>query len=1411
MAKSEKISFTYNQNIDLVTKELENTKIGEEAGTKITGRRNIILGKDAAYNSIDINDSIITGYSAGFNLTSSCSNLIYITNKSLKNVNNNNNSTVIGSELLKKFIKGNNNLITGFNQLNNITSNIIDTITYGNNIGNNLINSKNNIVIGCDNLSNVTTAFNNIVIGNNNKNLNNINNDIINIGNLNSLNNNPLIIGNNNTITSKSTKSIGNNLKSLNKLIAYNHLNNYDDILNSNIVNSLNLCNLIVDPIENYIFKSPYNPLEISINNNLNLKKINFTFDTFTNVNQGNDENYIYNITYSLTNNLNDIYRFIEPSILYFNFSTNFIKLEYDNIDKNINYKILITQLPKYNFIKKTLYNLNEIIVLEPYQEYKHIKSDNFKVKFIINYENISYESRYEFTINVYKTTINDKFIPIIFYSSLISFDWFNTTLNINKLNSDIVINNQPTIYQNLEINEDFLVYGNSILINDKLVNIITIKDNYDVNINLIWYLFSNNLFYISEHIVNGFIYIEKPPKNNLITSNLIQINNNIVNFDYFLNINESDTMTVRIINPDKTKISKSFNIIIKNYIVNRLSLTNDLINDNFYIDNDKINNIVDDYLLFLVNNCNLIATYEFIKFEKQIINTIENNLINVDIYPFNQISIYDALIENNFKNIQQSNIYILNDSKLENGYIVERNYINYRNINDSIKILIALNRLNYNVDNIYEIKFNVINNFEIEYYSQYIYNNKELLKTLNVVNHPKNKIQIYENNELSILSLKEIDETFNNFKIIFGDKVVNLNLDFYPTINDFSVFYNKYYFKQLFNINEIKKQHKIEYIFKNIENFRISLNIFIKLIESYNVPELKKYNFKIILNNDVVLLYNENSSLEYNILNTIVIDNKLVKTLNNLQIIYNLSDNLINNNSNLINYFLEIDFSDLIVEYDINLGNNLLFGENVECKGYDNIGIGSLYNLYGNDSIIIGNHIGNDFINNSVIIGNNNLKTVIPRNVIMIGNNNYNDIKNTLNFDRIAKKNPIIIGNNLKFSKDLILNINDTILEKNDKIIIKKKSIIIGNKFNNLIYPTSLQLDRFHLERLILDNNDISLINFDIDILEYFEELNYNNGILAPNGNIYYIPNKNNGKIVYYNKNLNKLSDISINLFGSELYSNGVLGANGKIYFVPFLANNIGVLDLKTNKFNIIDISKYFTINLKKYISGVLAQNGKIYFIPYNADNIGELDILSEKFNIIKLNLNINYMFNGGILAPNGNIYMIPYNFNNIGVFDTVLNKFTIKQIIINDKNYNLGNFKGNSILYLPNGGIFIINNEIAISFDPLTMNGKLYNNLNSKNVINLVINGRLYGIDNAELFELLITKDEKIKYNLPYNIKSKRLILGLDNKLYSVPNNENKVYIIKLDIDNFIEFDIEGGIPDNWISLLSPYFNHN
>ena len=168
MTSSEKISFTYNQSIDIVTKELENTKIGQDAGTNITGERNIILGKDTAFNCSDINDSIIIGYRYGFNLTESSSNLVYIVNNGIggdERLVAGNNSIMIGSLIGNKLIYNDNNNIVGFNCINNIESNISNNVIHGSYIGNELISGINNTIVGNYNLNEAINAINTIYIG----------------------------------------------------------------------------------------------------------------------------------------------------------------------------------------------------------------------------------------------------------------------------------------------------------------------------------------------------------------------------------------------------------------------------------------------------------------------------------------------------------------------------------------------------------------------------------------------------------------------------------------------------------------------------------------------------------------------------------------------------------------------------------------------------------------------------------------------------------------------------------------------------------------------------------------------------------------------------------------------------------------------------------------------------------------------------------------------------------------------------------------------------------------------------------------------------------------------------------------------------------------------------------------------
>lgn len=1055
MTSSEKISFTYNQTIDLVTKELENTKIGQDAGTNITGERNIILGKDTAFNCIDLNDSIIIGYRYGFNLLDSSSNLIYIINNGIggdERLLSDNNSIIIGSLVGSKLVYNNNNNIIGFNCINNIESNISNNIINGSFIGNKLISAFNNTIIGNNNLEQAKNANNNIYIGMCNLNMDIDQNNVCIIGNNNKIKNDPLVIGNNNEINTINSIITGNNLESKDILRGVNHLNNYDIILNNNLKVSLNLSNLIVSPIENnYIYISPYNPLELSLNNDLNLKKVEIKLDIFENIKK--DNSFMYDVVYELDEY--NVYNFLEPIVIYTTFlNTNKINLQYNNMKNN--YKIYIKELPKYSHVNKRLYNYNESIILEPYVEYLNIKEDNFVVQIVININDVYYLAKKSYNIKVIRETIKDNYVLKEIYGNYISLSWFKdvNSLVIDKYDSVVLINNkniyvkkfrleENKIYWDNEIyNLDYnpnnlIVNGNNIRINDIDIKINNITELYNITINTEWYRFSHSLYYVGYNIFDDYIYIEIPPKNGVINNNLIKITDLLLKIIILEDLD--DEMTIRVINKDKTKISDKFKIILKNYTVNKINeLSGSLVDDLYYVENNEIKNPNETNLLYYLNNCNINYIDNRINYEEQINTNINENIINIDIYPFNRINIYDELIKYGFLNIKKSNIFVLKYD-IKNGYIDGIDYINSKNVDDTVKILIALNRYNYDEENVYIIKFNIINNYIFEYTSQYVYNDEELFKTFKVKDHLDSNILIYDG-EIDSLDKKKVSD--KDFKVLFGDKIENINLNFYPIVSDFEVFYNEYWFRQDFSIMDINKENKIEYIFLDgINNFKITLDVLILLYSEFNIEKFKKFKFHIIINDIINYVYDETSGLKYNSVNKIIIEN--VGILYKFKIIYRLSENILSENENIINYFLKINFENLLVEYNIDNGKNILYGQNIKCFGYDNIGLGSLYNLYGNNSVVIGNKIGNDFINNSIIVGNNSFNNVIPRNIISIGNNNYNNINDNVLFDKLCSKNPIIIGNNIDFNGNELLNINNVIIETEEDIIIGKNLII--------------------------------------------------------------------------------------------------------------------------------------------------------------------------------------------------------------------------------------------------------------------------------------------------------------------------------------------------------------------------------
>ena len=124
--------------------------------------------------------------------------------------------------------------------------------------------------------------------------------------------------------------------------------------------------------------------------------------------------------------------------------------------------------------------------------------------------------------------------------------------------------------------------------------------------------------------------------------------------------------------------------------------------------------------------------------------------------------------------------------------------------------------------------------------------------------------------------------------------------------------------------------------------------------------------------------------------------------------------------------------------------------------------------------------------------------------------------------------------------------------------------------------------------------------------------------------------------------KTLNSTQSATISTFGSlsgsAKWAGGVLAPNGNIYGIPQTSTTILKIDPTT------DTSTTFgsLSGTSKWAGGVLAPNGRIYCMPRNSTTILEIDPTTDTATTFGSLSESNKLF-GGVLAPNGRIYGIP------------------------------------------------------------------------------------------------------------------------------------------------------------------------
>jgi len=106
-----------------------------------------------------------------------------------------------------------------------------------------------------------------------------------------------------------------------------------------------------------------------------------------------------------------------------------------------------------------------------------------------------------------------------------------------------------------------------------------------------------------------------------------------------------------------------------------------------------------------------------------------------------------------------------------------------------------------------------------------------------------------------------------------------------------------------------------------------------------------------------------------------------------------------------------------------------------------------------------------------------------------------------------------------------------------------------------------------------------------------------------------------------------------------SNAYVGGVLAPNGDIHFVPCAAT---VGQKVSSSGTVSTYSLAYTVG-DAYYGGVLAPNGDIHFVPCAA-TVGQKVSSSGTVSTYSLAYTAAYAYVGGVLAPNGDIHFVPY-----------------------------------------------------------------------------------------------------------------------------------------------------------------------
>ncbi len=147
-----------------------------------------------------------------------------------------------------------------------------------------------------------------------------------------------------------------------------------------------------------------------------------------------------------------------------------------------------------------------------------------------------------------------------------------------------------------------------------------------------------------------------------------------------------------------------------------------------------------------------------------------------------------------------------------------------------------------------------------------------------------------------------------------------------------------------------------------------------------------------------------------------------------------------------------------------------------------------------------------------------------------------------------------------------------------------------------------------------------------------------YNGGVLAPNGDIHFVPHS---ALVGQKVNIHGIvSTYSLLYTATAAYQGGVLDPNGDVHFLI----NQGNRGQKVSAAGVVSTYTLIRTSINSWAGGVLAADGSIHYVPFS-NNIGQKISPSGVVSTYTLAYSVSSAFYGGVLSYDGEIHFIPHS----------------------------------------------------------------------------------------------------------------------------------------------------------------------